>query len=114
MVESVTRSDLTDLRTEIKKIILNNGVDKNLSDNPKDAIVSLKADRGTSHRAFIMALDEIQAAYYDIYAERTGMTSGRFRSLDQNDIEELAIYNKARQNIPMNISIAEASIVVRK
>jgi biopolymer transport protein ExbD len=114
MVEGLRRPDLAGLRSEIKKFILNNGRDKTLSDSPKEAIVSLKADRGTSHKAYINALDEIQAAYYEIYAERVGMTAAKFRSLDQTNSTELAIYNKARQDIPMNISIAESSVVTRR
>jgi biopolymer transport protein ExbD len=114
LVEGIRRPDLAGLTTEIKEFILNNGKDKTLSDSPREAIVSLKADRGTSHKAYINALDKIQAAYYEIYAERAGITSAKFRSLDQNNAKELAIYNKARLDIPMNISIAEPSVITRK
>jgi biopolymer transport protein ExbD len=111
MVEGVRRDNIIGLREDLKKFIMNNGQDKTLSDNPNEAIVSLKADRGTSHRAYVAALDEIQAAYYELYAERVGITSEKFRSLDQNDNRERTQYDKAREGIPMNISIAEPTVV---
>lgn len=96
------------LRESIKEFILNYGRDVNLSDHPQKAIVSLKADRGTSHRAFISVLDEVQAAYYEIYAERAGITSADYRRLDLNNPVQKAIYDKGRAEVPMNISIAES------
>src|SRR5690606_11356069 len=41
------------LTAEIKWFILNHGEDQTSSANPRDAIVSYKTDRGTSHRKFI-------------------------------------------------------------
>lgn len=111
MVEGHERSTFDGLKEEIKEFILNNKRKPNLSDNPQDAVVSIKTDRGTSHKSFVSALDEAQAAYYEIYAERVGLTAGEFRSLDVTNPESKKIYEKARQGIPMNISIAEPSAV---
>ena len=69
------------------------------------AVVSIKTNRGTSQRAFICALDEVKAAYYDIYGEKLGMSAAEYRALDTADPR----FNKVRRSIPMNISIAEPS-----
>jgi biopolymer transport protein ExbD len=107
LVEGQPRSNTAGLREEIKAFILNYGSIKELSDDPKSAIVSLKADRGTTQKTFIRALDEIQAAYYEIYAERAGVTAKSFRELDLSNTKQRLLYEKGRQGIPMNISIAE-------
>lgn len=107
LIEGEPRNTLEGVTAEIKKFILNNGADPSSSENPEDAVVSLKTDRGTSQRTFIEVLDVIQAAYFEIYAERAGITTKAFRELDLNDKAQKQIYDAARKNIPMNISIAE-------
>lgn len=109
LVEGKTRSNIEGLREEIKVFILNYGNIRELSDDPKNAIVSLKADRGTTHKTFIQALDEIHAAYYEIYAERAGITARSFRELDLSSTRQHLLYEKGRHGIPMNISIAESN-----
>ncbi len=111
LVEGVRRTELIGMKDDIKKFVLNYGRDKNLSDSPIEAIVSLKTDRGTSYQAYISTLDQIQQAYFEIYAERVGITPEAFRSLEQSIPAERIVYEKARTNIPMNISIAEPSQV---
>lgn len=94
--------------------------DPESSDNPKDAVVSFKADRGTSYELFIAIVDELQAAYNEIYGERVADEllplfpdksredlDDIFRDLDKSDPRLERIYDKARQGIPRNISIAE-------
>ena len=107
LIEHERRQDLSGLRNEIKRFVLNNGREATLSDSPDAAIVSLKTDRGTSYRTYINALDEIQGAYYEIYAERIGISSDRFRSLDLSNIIQKNLYDRARRGLPMNVSIAE-------
>ena len=109
MVEGKELGSLFNLRKEVQKFILNYGQNENWSDNPIKAVVSIKTDRGTSYHTFIDALDEAQAAYYNIYADRAHMTSTAFRTLDLSKADHKKIYNQARNGIPMNISIAEPS-----
>jgi biopolymer transport protein ExbD len=106
-------NSMTELKAEIKKFVLNDGLDPSSSDSPKDAIVSYKTDRGTSHKKFIEVLDAIQAAYYDIYAERIGVTNAKWREIasDPTGAGNAPLYEKAREGIPMNISIAEPTKV---
>jgi len=104
-----------ELRKRIKEFVMNNGKDPESSDSPKDAIVSLKTDRGTTQEKFIEVLDAIQGAYYDLYAERVGVTNERWREIasDLTDPENKRLYDKGRGKtadgleFPMNLSIAE-------
>ncbi|MDX1628575.1 MAG: biopolymer transporter ExbD [Fulvivirga sp.] len=103
------------LREMIIEFVLNYGRDPESSDSPKDAIVSLKTDRGTSQEKFIEVLDAIQGAYYDMYAQRVGVTNKKWREIasDLTDPENKRIYDKGRGKtedgleFPMNLSIAE-------
>jgi biopolymer transport protein ExbD len=116
LVEGEPLSDVSGLKENIKKFIMNRGADPELSDSPEKAVVSFKTDRGTTHRRFVELLDIIQGAYYDIWAERAGVTNKRFREAasDLADSENKAIYDKGlgkradgSNEIPMAISIAE-------
>jgi biopolymer transport protein ExbD len=106
-----------ELIDKCKAFILNNGQDPASSDNPIKAIVSFKTDRGTSHKMFVEILDALTAAYYEIYAERAGVTVDRWREISSDpNADDLArqLYDKGRGalpgggvEIPKNISIAE-------
>lgn len=110
-----------ELTDKIKAFILNNGQDPTSSDNPQKAIVSFKTDRGTTHKAFIDVLDAIQASYYEIYAERAGVTVERWREINSDpgaDEQSKQLYDKGRGvlpgggvEIPMALSIAEPTKV---
>jgi biopolymer transport protein ExbD len=116
LVEGEPMPEVTTLKDDIKTFILNNGANPELSDSPEKAIVTYKTDRGTSHKRFIEILDIIQGAYYDIWAERAGVTNARFREAasDLTNPDNERIYDKGRGKradgtleIPMAISIAE-------
>lgn len=110
MVEGEVRP-VAGLREAVRAFILNQGRDKRLSENPRDAVVSFKADRQSSYRAYIEVLDEIQAAYFDIYAERAGMSSSAFRALNPSNPSDREVMDRAREGFPMNVSIAEPTRV---
>jgi biopolymer transport protein ExbD len=115
-----TNRELTD---KIKVFILNDGQDKESSDNPQKAIVSLKADRGSSHKMFVSILDAVQAAYHEIYADRAGVSVKDWREISSDPDnaqkpEWRQLYDKGRGmkpdgtvEIPMALSIAEPSKV---
>ena len=113
LIEGEPSSTIAGLRGRIKEFILNNKRNPHLSDTPEKAVVSIKTDRGTTHKTFLAALDEAQAAYYEIYGERVGLTAKAFRAIDLSNPENKKIYEKARQGIPMNISIAETSSLTK-
>jgi len=81
------------------------------SDGPSAAIVSLKADRGSSYEIYIKILDELNAAYNRIYGERVGLTDEEFRKLKRSDPRQKALYERGRSGIPKAISIAEPTKV---
>jgi biopolymer transport protein ExbD len=81
------------------------------SDGPEKAIVSFKTDRGTSYKTYLSILDEIMAAYDEIYAERVGLTTEQFLALDHRDPQQEAVYNRGKEGIPKAVSIAEPSKV---
>ena len=129
LIEDEPVTDLSGLREEVKEFILNFGkpseeyIDiynslpaplkalsrksESSSDDPKEAVVSFKADRGTSYDIYIAILAELQGAYYEIYGARVGLTADEFRALDRKKPAEQQKYQTAREGIPMNISIAE-------
>lgn len=106
-----------ELIDRMKKFVLNYGADPASSDNPEKAIVSIKTDRGTTHKKFIDILDAAEAAYNQIYAERAGVTEARWRDIAADpdaDGESRGLYDKGRgarpgggTEVPKNISIAE-------
>ena len=111
LVEDQSFDGFEKLHTNVKQFILNNGQDPMSSDNPEKAIISLKMNRGTHYKRFIEVMDVLQGVYYEIYGERVGLTAKEFRSLDLKVSDQKAKYERARDGIPMNISIAEPNKV---
>jgi len=106
LVEDEIRKDLEGLTDEIKRFVLNPTRDPGLAESPAKAIVSIKTQRGTKYAAFIMALDQVKEAYYQLYGENIGLTSDAFRALDLSQPAQYERYERARAGFPMNISIA--------
>ena len=100
------------LPNSMKSFISINGRKLDSSDDPKGAIVSFKADRGTSYELFVQVLDQINGAYNDVYGERVGLSASQFLQLDRDDPVQDQKYLLARQGIPRAISIAEPNKVV--
>ena len=81
--------------------------DPSSSDNPGKAIVSFKANRGTSYELYIDVLDALHGAYNEIYAERVGLSAAEYLALDQSDDLQKRIYQQGKNGILKAISIAE-------
>lgn len=77
------------------------------SDDPSEAVISIKTNRGTSYEVFLEVFDLAKKAYFDIYAQRVGLTSDEYRKLNGEDEATKAILDKSKGGIPMAISIAE-------
>ena len=93
--------------SSMKSYISLNGGRVDYSDDPTEAVVSFKADRGTSYELFVQVLDQINGAYNDIYGSRVGISASDFLQLDRDDPIQKRKYNNAREGIPRAISIAE-------
>jgi biopolymer transport protein ExbD len=131
LVEDEPLNDVTELKDMVKEFVLNFGnptpedvelynalpaalkreVARNpeSSDGPSDAVVSFKTDRGTSYELYISVLDQLQGAYYEIYGDRVGISAEQFRNLDRTKPDQKEMYDRAREGLPMAISIAEPS-----
>lgn len=107
LVEDEPLTDISRLRGMVKEFVTNNGRDPELSESPEDAVVSVKSDRGTSYEIYIDVLDELQGAYYELRAEKVGITAEEYRNLDQKDPRQKELYDRGREGLPMQISIAE-------
>ena len=138
LVEDEPLSDVTELREMVKNFILNfgspgeegieiyNSLPSSMktyvssfgwkvdySDDPTEAVVSFKADRGTSYDLFVQVLDQVNAAYNDIYGERVGLSASEFLQLDRDDPIQEKKYLEARNGIPRAISIAEPNKIAK-
>jgi len=80
---------------------------KESSDHPKEAVVSIKTNRGTGYERFLEVFDLAKKAYFDIYAERVNLTADQYRALSGEDEATKALQDKGKEGIPMAISIAE-------
>lgn len=109
LVEDEPLDDVRKIKDMVKKHVLNYGKDPKMSESPQKAIVSVKANRGTSYEMYIAVLDELEAAYNEMYAERAGITVDEWKRLDQSNPRMKALYDKAREGFPKQISIAEPS-----
>ncbi|MCH7408829.1 biopolymer transporter ExbD [Belliella sp. DSM 111904] len=83
--------------------------DSKSSDHPMQggAVVSIKTNRGTSYETYLEVLDNVKRAYYEIYAERVGLTSEEYRALSGKTAAEKELLDRGKENLPMSISIAE-------
>ncbi|TVP50105.1 MAG: biopolymer transporter ExbD [Mongoliibacter sp.] len=83
--------------------------DPSSSDHPMSggAVVSIKTNRGTSYEMYLEVLDQVKRAYFEIYAERVGLTADQYRALTGRNPAEKELQDRGKEGIPMAISIAE-------
>jgi biopolymer transport protein ExbD len=100
-------SSVSLIREEVKKHVLNNGVDLNYAESPGKALVSIKTARQTPYNAYIDVLDEVWMAYFEMWDSEA-------RSLGYQDyatyvaaIQGTDDDNAIREKIKAQISIAE-------
>ncbi len=97
------------LPSSLKSYVNRHGRNPDSSDDPTsgNAIVSFKANRGTSYELYIGVLDAVNAAYNEIYSERVGITAPEWLDLDKDDDIQRDMYLRSRDGIPRAISIAD-------
>jgi biopolymer transport protein ExbD len=94
---------IAQLRENAKEFIANPNKRENLSESPKNAIISLKNDRGTSYEAYLGVYNELKAAYAELWTELSQSRYGEPYSDDMPFAQRKAI----RDEIPFVISEAE-------
>lgn len=77
------------------------------SDHPKEAVVSIKTNRGTSYELYLEVFDLAKKAYFEIYGERVGLGADEYRALTGDDEASKLLQDRGKEGIPMAISIAE-------
>ncbi|OJJ14143.1 hypothetical protein BKI52_44280 [marine bacterium AO1-C] len=104
---------IEDLKEKAMEFIDNRGRDKHLSDSPKDAVVSIKTDRGTNYKRYIQVMNAIQAAYNTLRARHMGITSVEYLGYDEKKASPSMKqkYTAAKKEYPLNISEAEQTSV---
>jgi biopolymer transport protein ExbD len=103
--------ELGKVKEYAKRFITNQGKDPLLSENPKKAILSLRVDRGTSYKVYVAVLNELEAAYHELYADYLNITVEEFLSLDLSKKSDQQKKRIANKKYPWNLSLAEPSQV---
>lgn len=114
--------DVKQLRKTAKEFIDNRGRNPELSDTPRDAVISLQNDRGTSYDIYIQVQNELKAAYRELRDKYSKATYNKTYN-ELQDSEQLykkqfgaespqyeaakARTRDARNEYPMKLSEAE-------
>jgi len=94
--------DIKDLKSNVKNFILNPNQDILLSEDPTQAVISLKNDRGTKYKTYIEVYNELKTAYNELWEE---MALSRFgKSLQELSVAQ---QKQIKDDIPLVISEAE-------
>lgn len=93
------------LRENAKEFISNPRNLPNMSESPKNAIISLKNDRGTNYETYLAVYNELKGAYDELWDELARKRYGEPYSDDMPFAQRKAI----KGEIPMVLSEAEPS-----
>jgi biopolymer transport protein ExbD len=92
-----------ELRENAKEFIMNPARRPDLAEGPKNAIISLKNDRGTDYDTYMAVYNELKGAYDDLWNELSQRRYGEPYSEEMPFAQRKAI----RDEIPMVLSEAE-------
>lgn len=96
-------TEIDDLRERAKEFIANPQRRDDLSTDPKNAIISLKNDRGTSYKQYLAVYNELKAAYDELWDEECEKLYG----IPYSDELPIAYKRAIKEKIPMVLSEAE-------
>lgn len=96
-------ADIDELRERAKEFIANPQRREDLSTDPKNAIISLKNDRGTSYKQYVAVYNELKAAYDELWDEECQ----RLYGIPYSDDLPTAYKRAIKEKIPMVLSEAE-------
>lgn len=95
-------SEISDLKEDVKKFILNPNKSEKLAESPNKAIVSLQNDNGTMYNTYVQVYNEIQAAYTELRNTEAEKRFGKiFDLLNRSQKKEII------DIIPLKLSEAE-------
>jgi len=94
---------VSDLRENAKEFILNPNNAPDMSESPRNAIISLKNDRGTEYDTYLAVYNELKGAYEELWDELAEKRYGEPYTEDMPFAQRKAI----RDEIPFVISEAE-------
>lgn len=100
---------VSELKENAKRFLDNNGVDPTMSDSPKKAVISLQSNRGTDFKTYIATIDQLEAAYHELRAEKLKISVEDYLKLDKTDPEQNAMLIQAGKAYPWTLSEAEPS-----
>ncbi|THH39906.1 ExbD/TolR family protein [Neolewinella litorea] len=92
-----------ELRERAKEFIVNPNRRPDLAEGPKNAIISLKNDRGTNYDTYLAVYNELKGAYDELWDELSMQRYGEPYSEEMPFAQRKAI----RDEIPMVLSEAE-------
>ena len=96
-------TDIMDLRERAKEFIANPQRREDLSTSPKNAIISLKNDRGTEYKTYLEVYNELKAAYNELWDEECQ----RMYTIPYSEELPVAYRRAIKEKIPMVLSEAE-------
>lgn len=94
---------ISNLRENAKEFISNPRRMENMAESPKNAIISLKNDRGTNYETYLAVYNELKGAYDELWDELSQKRYGEPYSEDMPYAQRKAI----KTEIPMVLSEAE-------
>lgn len=94
---------LADLRENAKEFIANPRRMENMAESPRNAIISLKNDRGTNYETYLAVYNELKGAYDELWDE----LSQRRYGTPYSDELPFAQRKAIKTEIPMVLSEAE-------
>lgn len=95
--------DIKELRQKTKDFIANPERREDLAESPKNAIISLKNDRGTAYETYLLTYNELKAAYNELWNAEANKLFGTDFSEDMPFAQQKEI----KEKIPFVISEAE-------
>ena len=94
--------DIETLREKTKEFISNPRKESDKADSPTQAIVSLKNDRGTNYKTYLIVYNELQAAYRELWNEASLKKYAKEYDLIGGEAQK-----SIRAEIPLVLSEAE-------
>lgn len=95
------------IRAEVKKHVLNNGVDPRYAESPGQALISIKTARQTPYDSYVAVLDEVWMAYFEMWDAEARALGYPDYATYVGAIEDSDAENAIREKIKAAISIAE-------